>query len=859
MDASFFTELEVGEVNEVLDSLDPKIGDAIRRLSEDKYEEVEETLISEFKMKDLTEARTALFRVAMDRVDHCLSQVAKARETNEALLSEEDEETVSRADKLFRSLEPRAMINRRCPKRLVKDMIELLRFGGGGRIEFPTGVMRTIPQTSPDLGCGITPDDIICLKRVAGIMLCEQMERSDRTTQELEEDNPSREDATTADHINPAITVTQASNSESDCESSSDSEGDDLDISHAGPDMNESNVSAVASDNQTTMISGTDVVGGDEKVGSMDGADVAVREREASDEYNDITRTAQASNDDGSNVNAATNIVFVDETSKHASGLERIERGGGDIYSAVSEENNSRQRVYNCGRTPTTEQVNITSRDGRRSETVSRDNKIDTGCSDGDTQTGECRYVNPSKEAHGHETEADTRPFCAARQSTDEFRLLGTLSQAESNPVANLLEAILNLVRSPAATYRCTCAEAMAGRQRGREHGEPRRDKEVPRQRRDSGSDSRLISLEEWRDSYTRRTLETEEAIVERFRNLQIENDEMAAEMRRMKRQIREMASVRPTGSMSDESNRQPPTRETAQPIPKPVRHRDRGRDRGESDDMVSVVEVMPRAALRQERPRAASFAGATTRVSGTRNRPCEATSTPMGQQNGGRRMVEKEEPKPQRGERRRGEMRRGDGENRQPKQGEKSLKEWLSKAKGGEKEKASAATRAEPINQPPVSPSWAEDDDLAEYDPETSYGETLSPGSNSDGGAAAATLRDGDVRRNVDDVYKLPPSGQVSEAKARRDGPAVPRGQKAPNYGGARPKYGGKNANGGNGANFSIPSGNNKSSNQAGGRKEGYGKNAGNSKGTKKIVTRNGWTTVPTKKRKFEGVSPNY
>ena len=68
-----------------------------------------------------------------------------------------------------------------------------------------------------------------------------------------------------------------------------------------------------------------------------------------------------------------------------------------------------------------------------------------------------------------------------------------------------------------------------------------------PRRRRDGGTDDdRLGELEEWRESFTSHTIDVEGAIMERFGSLQMENDEMAAEMRGMKRQIREIANAGP-------------------------------------------------------------------------------------------------------------------------------------------------------------------------------------------------------------------------------------------------------------------------------------------------------------------------
>ena len=72
--------------------------------------------------------------------------------------------------------------------------------------------------------------------------------------------------------------------------------------------------------------------------------------------------------------------------------------------------------------------------------------------------------------------------------------------------------------------------------------------------------------------------------------------------------------------------------------------------------------------------------------------------------------------------------------------------------------------------------------------------------------------------------------------------------------YGGARPKTGGKYESGGPDVNRKGQG--SKAAGQSAGKKGGNGKSGGNGANSKKVVTRNGWTTVSSKKRKFE-VSP--
>ena len=106
------------------------------------------------------------------------------------------------------------------------------------------------------------------------------------------------------------------------------------------------------------------------------------------------------------------------------------------------------------------------------------------------------------------------------------------------------------------------------------------------------------------------------------------------------------------------------------------------------------------------------------------------------------------------------------------------------------------------------------------------------------------------------EDGCRIPPSGQITNPRVQRGDGEQRRGNEAPSYGGARPKAMGKQNMSRGGVN-----GQNQGSVRNGGqmyeKKGGNGNRGGKGPGGKKIVTRNGWTTVENKKRKYEKVSP--
>ena len=428
-------------------------------------------------------------------------------------------------------------------------------------------------------------------------------------------------------------------------------------------------------------------------------------------------------------------------------------------------------------------------------------------------------------------------------------------ANTESGLVVNLLESIISIVRLSAADNPCVCkkAERMAGWQKKGDGDKAWRRDEAPRRGQNDDRDERFEALEEWRDSFTRRTVDTEEAIMERFRRLQIENDEMTAEMGRMRRQLRSLAAERPTYVTPILSNRGAPG------VTAPGDTGRNGSGIGELESNGANERGKPAS---KSRPRAASFACVSDRSNEERMRSRGTDSMRMGQVGNGQQSEWQMIPKPRRTERKRDGARKASVDYSLPKPVESSLRDWLAKAKKDDQGKPCTPQRKGGDVHQPISPSWADEDALGELDSERTDCETLSPTSTESGnttspeGASAATRGRNDLQDCVD-IYDIPPSGQTTEAGGQKRGQRAAAGAAASGHGGARPKTGGKMSNGGV---MNNKGQNSKSANQGNAKKGGNGKSGNNGNGgteSRKVVTRNGWKTVTSKKGKLEKVSP--
>ena len=332
-----------------------------------------------------------------------------------------------------------------------------------------------------------------------------------------------------------------------------------------------------------------------------------------------------------------------------------------------------------------------------------------------------------------------------------------------------------------------------------------------------------------------------EDSLGTEVRKLKLENEEMAQELRDVKRRLRDVSNKRSTAMTGTRHER-----EADGPAPREVTS---STSRGEN---APNYEVRSNAKQHGARQRAATFSGQAHK----------GGARPKVRQHGGNDMQQSsgcdQQPKPQRvGERRtRAQQCRQGGGDRDSNSRDNPIRTWLASKKDGN-----------PVDSTPVakqcssvvmrSPSWVDDESEDDDDISTSAASTPTPAVNlvqacDDDSPTQHPASPDDIaisRNGVDDVYLLPPSGQVSEPnnRYRRKGDAD--GATGAGQPGGRAKSRGKSGpnipNAQRGAKTEKPSVS-KSTGSKGGKGASYAK----------MVTKNGWTTVQ-KKRKFESVSP--
>ena len=172
MDADFFRRIDFGQISECLDSLDPEIGLVLEQLTEKSREDVEDELFKTFELKALMESRATIFTIAMDKIDLCLSLVAKARDLATFVPNDDEVKQINRANKLFRKITPKDMINRKCSKKAIKDIVDLLVYIGDDKAVFPVMMMKTKANANArNPKGGITVGDMVCLRHLSDLMV----------------------------------------------------------------------------------------------------------------------------------------------------------------------------------------------------------------------------------------------------------------------------------------------------------------------------------------------------------------------------------------------------------------------------------------------------------------------------------------------------------------------------------------------------------------------------------------------------------------------------------------------------------------------------------------------------------------
>ena len=799
-----------GPISGCLDSLDPEIGLVLEQLTEKDREDVEDELFEVFELKALLESRTTVFRIAMDKVDLCLSQVAMARDLESFVPSENEAKLIDKANKLFRKLSPKDMINRKCSKRAIKDILDLLAFIGDDNVAFPVMIMRT--KTN---GCarkpigGISVDDMVCLQHLSELMIPSGVCSMDNVIERVE--------PTKVKVVGSPVAEYRQDKVEGKCGSDTGS-------------------SMIVDRKDTQFLA-------DERMPSrMNGC--------ANDCDSERTRKWKV-NDVGDDDENETNSVYGSDTSSICSDI--ADNMQGEIV--VSDDEIDKQVIAELFQTSTgTGHMNGPKQpvDGRESPVINvrhtnrhvRDNTCishlnapiessDLHCQNANESTCEPRHIelsNAIDQANGHtpyttrEFASEYNPECPSTPQIETERTLPCKTDIVPEPTSGLITPANVVISVGGRSVRIDISSLFE--MASKYPIDPPADLAALQ-----GRHGRCCSVcDRKSDEHTRMVSESEDRLNEQMRKLRLDNEVMADELERVKRKLREVSNQRHLPAPPDRTEGEAPPR-------------DRPGDRRAAEVSVRRKKTeLKKQEQPEPRRRAATFNG----LGMYNNR--QPTRDSDGQLARGVQNARPQRPTIDNVRERPSKQGGGDRDTAQK---DNPLKSWLTK-KGtntettpNEPKKGDFAIR---------SPSWADDDTSCDEVSFSSCATAPSPPMDQHAGTAgpSRTLRPQAPADNVDDVYLLPPSGQVTRRTLQQNNGIGGESSTRADHRGARPKTRGKgvsnvdkNSSKGNATTRTSV---NKTANRRDGnsRSETYAK----------VVTRNGWNTVQ-KKRKFDKVSP--
>ena len=149
MDATFFLALEFDAISEVIISIEPSLKVILMQLESRDPEDVINEVLKNSDLNQMRNARMSAIRAAMDKVDHCLGQVAMLKSQDKENATPEYE-VIRKAEDMYKNLVPQDMISRRCMKNMTNDFMELLYFIAGKRVSFPIAIINTFPNIPVD-------------------------------------------------------------------------------------------------------------------------------------------------------------------------------------------------------------------------------------------------------------------------------------------------------------------------------------------------------------------------------------------------------------------------------------------------------------------------------------------------------------------------------------------------------------------------------------------------------------------------------------------------------------------------------------------------------------------------------------
>ena len=838
MDARFSAPLDLSAIKDILDMMDPDIKEIVMQLDGKQPKDVVEELMARADAKILRETRIMIFRAAMDRIDLCLTQVIQARENRTFDDQDRDDAIVRKAEKLFKSLTPHDLINRRCVKKLVCDMMDLLYFVAGQNVRFPMSMLKDAMLNQ----IKSTPygDERYFTFEYTQVEIsdCMRVMELDCVTSMREDEGDFCGEETTEYAKNGV-----------DMRMEADSSGEQACIK-------EIDESVKAKNRCNEAIEENVVYRELESTAPIEASWMLSSHENGERDQKDQTRYCVYDIDSQVVERGHSGCM---ESDSRGEGLNTIPIRNGvsplSVDERLTELNTS---IISCNAIP--------------DECLTRDDLLERASATVyvDEVTSQLLDVRDAPTIHRTRPRGDTAEYTHTSPTRASKRIprkrprLQTRKRTRYTPKSDCVcDSVIRLL------------DRMAQR--------PLYERNAQGRKRASGEcNQRCAALEDWKEDYVRRSGETEDMLIRKLNELRIQNNRLNDEMRDVKRKLSDMSRQRPI---------------IVAPVDSDAIQSgflNGGGTAGEDIPVSTARRIPYDMAMGNDadasRPRAATHDGPPRRgmrhivEADRRGKP--STKPPKNNV----KAKPPPDPLPQRPPNTRGRRRKGGQVGmKEDVQAITPLSDWLATARP-----ADTAPDATPDKRPEqpedaTSPSWADQDD-DDFDSDA-VSVVTSIASSPDRPMQQQPVRDDEI----DDVYKLPPSGQTTSrdnrassgghATSRDNEPRNPRRNDAGSSGygqrttrqstsrdngtrgnqqngagnggfnGARPKTLGKNGSGTNRENRPGNKSNNKGNDGSGNNPSGgSGKNGVS---FAKIVTKNGWKTPMNKKRKFDKVSP--
>ena len=707
MDAVFLPEESREVLKDVFEMLEPEVGDVLWLMCRMDRKGFEDELCSKFDVKAMKEIRIKIFRAALDKVDLCLSQVARARTINSGSPCV-DYENVHKADNLLRVLTPQDMINRRCTKKLVADISDLLVFIAHEKSEFPVGMIKGATADIP-LGRDFK-NAIECIQMIV---------TTDTGTDEHTDDNQMDEEC---EDETPVGTNTPP---ESDVQDGaiSDDVFEDKQISeqsHICDDIYESNLELCRT-----------LLGNDEEVSPVD----AYQANEVDESHDNLCDEISRAENNIIRYDPICPLVVVSETSPiprtHDPQFESYANVDSPMVrtplvpdpgsAALHNNDDSETSESHWSATSHTQEIDPVARHSAKPRPAAQPTHAST---------------HPERKAR--KTVIETLP--ATDKATSTADLWEHIIAEREYPDVNCNPYSLYPIYDPTMSgFDNHNSWAMKRR------AQPKKDDSC----KECGKKFEEVNV--WRDSVSRRVNNVEDTCSENMEKMRNMRDEVKEELRVALRRMDIMDGTREV-FVSDLRHAYTDARgatggTTTEAVNDGPPRRGRPTQRREKEQLDPD----------EHRRRAVSFSG-PIRSNSNQGRARQAANPPD--------ATLARRPDPPKEQRTR---LRPDG-SRSDRQSENPIKDWLSSAK---QQKSKTPIHQEPPTRDIVvlkSPSWADDcatdddDAISSNDPSTSSPSVLDIDREGTPEHHANESND-----EIDDVYLLPPSGQVSSARAAR------------------------------------------------------------------------------------------